>query len=207
MSGEDQTAEATPAIEDVAAEAQGNDLDTLLAEYDSTTATPDPEPEAQPVEQVDNADDLRGWAVEVDRERLARRDGEETAAVFHEGRKAIAGFDALPDDFAERWLRNEHTINPDLQQAWDNRHQSDEAGHRARREIDRALNVLHQAAAHENSRIEGRSATEDRNSIVAAMMRGASRTAPAETPPSYSNVTDGEFRDDVKRRYGITIPI
>src|SRR5680860_22929 len=202
MSGEDQTVEqeAAPPDAQVATAPPADDLDSLLAEYDATAPSgEDAAPVAdRPAVEATGKDvnaDLHEWALDVETERLTRRENEETASVMAEGRAAIADLDSLPQDFADKWLRNEYLLDAELQQAWDGRHESDVANRVYKATIRRAMNKMFAQAEREQSRIAGRSATEDKNSIVAAMVRGASRTAPAETPPSYSNVSDGEFRD------------
>src|SRR5680860_17239 len=211
MSGEDQTVEqeAAPPDAQVATAPPADDLDSLLAEYDATAPSgEDAAPVAeQPVAEATGNDvnaDLHDWALDVETERLTRRENEETASVMAEGREAIADLNNLPQDFADKWLRNEYLLDAELQHAWDGRHNSEDANRVYKGTLRRAMNKMFAQAEREHSRIEGHSATEDKDSIVAAMVRAASRTAPAETPPSYSNVSDGEFRDDVKRRYGFT---
>ena len=142
---------------------------------------------------------LREWAVGVEGERIERREREESEAVFAKGRETIADFDALPADFAERWLRAEYSIDAELHHAWDNRHDSDDAMRWCKRCIRHALGRLREAAAH----VPDAAATSTKAAIAAAMIRGGGKPPPS-APPDYSKMTDGEFREAVKKEHGYT---
>jgi hypothetical protein len=99
-------------------------LDDLLAEFKQTSSPPvatsdngEPtDPAGRVAElrgQIDATRDLgelRQWALEVNAERLERRDAEDTAAVLERANDMVAEFGHLPADYAERWLRSEYML-------------------------------------------------------------------------------------------------
>jgi hypothetical protein len=111
----------------------------------------------------------------------------------------IADFDHLPADFAERWLRAEYSIDPELHHAWNNRYESADTMRWAQRCVRHALDRLLKAAKH----VPDPEATDTRAAISAAMLRG-SGTRPPTGPPDYSRLSDTEFREAVKTEHGFT---
>ncbi len=210
MSEEDQITEAE--IEAPATQPESMDLDSLLAEFKEAVPAPEPsgeseqsdapaEPDAKALAELGG---LREWAVDVEKERMSRREAEDAAAIFDEGKKAIEGFDSLAGDYAKTWFVNEYQTNRELQQAWDHRHDSEDAARWSSRCVRHALNDLQAAGRHEQSRIEGLSATADRDAVAAAV-RGSRGNGDVESPaPNYGDMTDAEFKADVKKRYGYT---
>jgi hypothetical protein len=101
-----------------------DDFEKALAEYGEANETADnapapaPDPRQQLSETREQLDavrqlgELRTWALDVEQDRLARREKEDTEAVFAKGREYVADFDHLPADFVERWLRAEYSIDP-----------------------------------------------------------------------------------------------
>lgn len=206
--GDGQSAEAvTPAP---AAPQDG--FDAALKEYDEANVKPDtsPAPASDPAtraqetrEQLDavrQLGELRQWAVGVEGERLARREKEDADWVIAQGNKIAAEFDNLPTDFAERWLRAEYSIDPELHHAWDNRYESADAMRWCKRCVRHALDRLRGAAL----KVPDAETTSTKAAIGAAMLRGGSGKPPPSGPPNYSQMTDGEFRDAVKKEHGYT---
>ena len=130
------------------------------------------------------------------RERLERREREDAAAIFAQGHEAVADFDNLAPDFAERWLRAEYSIDPELHHAWDNRHESSDAMRRCQSSLRRALDRLREAARH----VPDVEATSTKAAIIAAVTRGGGK--PPSAPPDYSKMSDNEFRETVKKEHG-----
>ena len=137
------------------------------------------------------------WALDVQQERLARREKEDTEAVFAKGREYVSGFDHLPADFVERWLRSEYSIDPELHHAWNNRYDSADAQRWAQRCVRHALDRLRKAA----EQVPDAEATSTREAVAFALQRG-SGPRPPSAPPNFEDTSNAEFRDKVKKEYG-----
>jgi hypothetical protein len=85
-------------------------------------------------------------------------------------------------------------IDPELHEAWDNKHESPEAMRWCRRCVRHAMERLYKAAKH----VPDPHATADKGAIVAAMTRG-NRGPVYETPPDLSNMCDPEFREYTRK--------
>jgi hypothetical protein len=212
--GEPQTADvqappAAPASPDA-----DDDFERALAEYDEAPPAappngngngaaepPDPAQRSEALrEQIDatrQLGELRVWALDVQQERLARREKEDTEAVFAKGREYVSGFDHLPADFVERWMRAEYSIDPELHHAWNSRYESADAERWARRCVRHALDRLRKAA----EQVPDAEATSTRSAIAAAMLRTAGPRPPSG-PPDYSRMSNNEFADQVEREHG-----
>jgi hypothetical protein len=145
--------------------------------------------------------ELRLWAVDVQRTRLAQQEQEDAQTVFGLGRSSIADIEHLTDEYAEQWLRNQYMVDPELHAAWDNRYASDDALRWCNRCVRHAMRNLHEEAKRESARIAGLSVTEDRAAIVAAMTRGRG-VAPEGKAPDFARMTDSELREHTEKNYG-----
>lgn len=100
---------------------------------------------------------------------------------------------------------NEYQTNRELQEAWDNRHESEDAARWSKNRVRHALDDLHAAGKSEQSRIEGLPATEDRIAVAAAVRGSARGDGDFESaPPDIHHMSDAELRADTKKRYGFT---
>ena len=192
-----------------------DDFDLALQEFEAAspsqtpengavaTAAPDPAQTSESLrEQIDatrQLGELRNWALDVQQERLARREKEDTDAVFAKAHEYVTDLelDHLPADFAERWLRAEYSISPELHHAWNNRYESAEAMRWAQRCVRHALDRLRESA----KRMPDPEATSTKSAVAAAMLR-TSGTRPPQTPPNYSRMSDNEFADQVEKEHG-----
>jgi len=181
------------------------DLDALIAEYtDQAGSATHGEQVAQsqqpPVRDFgaelrdsmqSNRDllEMRLWAEDVQSERLARREAEDAQAIFAEAANRVQDIEHLPSDFAERWLRAEYSLDPELRSAWDNRHASEDALRRCTATLRRTFCKMRGAA----KAMPDPTATADRAAVVEAMTRGRS-SGPIEKPaPDLSRMSDQEF--------------
>lgn len=100
------------------------------------------------------------------------------------------------DDSAVRgFVLAQATENPFLHQAWNERHQNPAVYNAAVKQLSKAF------ATWANSRPDP-DLTSDRD-MVAAAVRGASQNrAPEDRPPAYGHMTNSDFRNDVRSRYG-----
>ena len=194
------------------------DLDALRAEYEAGTkpspakgngeaSPPDPAQRAVALrEQIDatkQLGELRTWAVEVEQERLERREKEDSDALFKLGSERVGDIDHLPPDHAERWLRAEYMIDGELHAAWDNRYDSPDAMRWCQNRIKHALTRLSQAAR----KMPDPEATASKNLIVAAVMRGASGPPQPKRMPDLHRMTDAEIREYTEENFGYTAGI
>lgn len=218
--------EQTPPTAEPAAPAAPapDSLDALLSIYDSSTQAPpssETAPAPQPVQhepghapaRVDPTapalpanlrnDDLLTVMQsinDIESRDLARQrqavNAADSAAVLKMAKDTLGDM-PTPDGFAERWLVAEYNMNPELQQAWDNRFSSGEAGEACKKLVGAALKRL---AASARS-MPDRDATEDRNAVTQAV-RGSNTRAPENRPPSYGRMTNAEFEAEKAKLYG-----
>jgi hypothetical protein len=217
-------AEVSPPTEAPSSDVGGDDLDGLLEEYrvktrsaDVTTGngedraseaeSPTPrDPGAELRERLKEGRDifeLQLWASGVERERLERRELEDANAAIEHGRKNIADLEGLAPDFADRWLRNQVAIDPELHDAWNRRYESREALNWCRRCVRHAMNRLYREAKSESERIAGIAVTEDRSAIIASMMRGTGQPPPSR-PPDLTGMTDQQLREYTEKTFGFS---
>ncbi len=69
--------------------------------------------------------------------------------------------------------------------------------------VRRAMSDLQAAGKREHQRIDSIPVNQDREAVAAAV-RGASKQAPEGRAPNFNNMSDNEFRDEVKKTYGFT---
>lgn len=209
------TAPASPAD-------SGSDLESLLAEFDATTAPPEQaerrapdeidkmldktagqqQPEA-PQEFAQQLGELRGIVEQHELERLQARENGDVQSAIREAGQAIADYaDSLPPDYAELFLRSQYQLDPEFAEAWDRRYESEPRREHARKLFNNALGKLTKAASKQHAFAEGRSVHEDRQAIVAAMTRGTNGKAPEAKPRDYSRMSNNEFNDAVEREFG-----
>jgi hypothetical protein len=196
-------------------------IDDLLAEYDEAVPSAkaaEPAGDAEPAATADSTGDPAQPAPGVDPrvdprvdglidvvrgqelERLQAQEDADARSVLNDAKQAVAEFAGkLPEDFAERWLTSEYQLNPRLNAAWNQRHDSQAAMARAERAVERALNDLYKAA----ESVPNAEATADQEAVAAAM-RGASGAQPSGAAPDYGRMSDGEFRKSVEDEHGYT---
>jgi hypothetical protein len=137
--------------------------------------------------------------MEVDQERIERRDREDTAAIIQRATEVIADRDNLPPEYAELWIRNEYLVDPELHEAWDNRHDSEEAARWCQRCVRHAFGRLRQAA----KMVPDKEATDNRE-LVAHSVRSHGNKAPEGKAPDLSKLSDQEARAAIEKEYGYT---
>jgi hypothetical protein len=107
-------------------------------------------------------------------------------------------FPHLPKDFAHRWFVSEATMNPELRRAFDHRNDSPQARAFAERAFKRAVNPLYETARKQPDA----NATADRNAVAAAM-KGYTGSPPPEQPVNIGNLSNAEFNQLIREKYGI----
>ena len=145
---------------------------------------------------------MKKWAQNIDRERAAELDRKDFGRIVegaNETLRAQLGDKAnyLPEGYAEAWLKNQFTIDPDLYAKLNNRYASPEATLLAERATKNAIRSL----VDQVKKIPDREATEDRETVAMAV-RGTNGKAPPRAAPNYSRMTDREFEESIEAAHG-----
>lgn len=208
-----ETATAKPAAEPVKAEpATANAYDELLSDTTKPVAAPpekpdDPVAEAikQTLDQGAITDQLKahlghyaGLVEQMQAKEVQRQAQADFESIVARADKMIqeAGY-AVGADYARRWITAEAMLNPALREAFDNRHQSPQHLRRAEKMVGKAMERLLGSAKAEPDR----EVTSDKLAVAAAV-RGASYKLQPEAPVRYGDLTDAEFKAELKK-YGL----
>ena len=182
-------AAAMPAATETNAQTNVDDLDSLLAEFDQSTARgpaaspPDPQ-QTQQTQPVISEDRVR--RIE---DRIFQDDLNSTI-------KNIVGDLKIPDRFAKGWIDQIARENPTVANAFLNRSSDPKAWKRIETALSKEISKDFKALTPVD---EG--ATVDRAAVTAAV-RGASTKAATETEPSYGSMSSRDGRKHVKEKYG-----
>lgn len=174
---------------DSAPDKGGDDLDVLLKEFEQGQDQP-PRPTPTPKAEVDTDLKVQGEQIRALSNIQFRRDMNETIGKVR-GELDVTYFD---DEFVQAWIDAKAQTDPRLQRAWVDRH-NNPAGFR------RVVDGLGKDFAKKYGKLPDQSATQDRETVAAAM-RGASTRAPEDKPPNFSGKSNNEFADDVEKNYG-----
>lgn len=185
---------AKPVVEGSDARNDGNDLDSLLAAFDTqtkTTVSPAPnQPVAPDVTALAaTVQSLQGQIAEVSNFKF-RQDMDETIKDI---RGDMDG-EVFDNEFVESWLDAQARKDQRLQTAWLQRESNPGQFKKIRAELGKAF-------VKKFSKLPDKQVTEDREAVTAAV-RGASTRAPADAPVKYGNQSNAEFRNTVKDQYG-----
>lgn len=192
----------------------GDDLDDLLAEFDTGTAADDgteppveapaPAPAAPPRYEIPPASKeheniaLHNWAMSVESERQHAREVQDTLTAIRSVRGEMAA-EMYPDSMIAGWLTEQAQANPAVQAAWQNRGADPKTFQRTLdrlgRDFQKTFGVLPDA-----------NATEDRAAVTAAV-RGASKAAPPDDNGAayarrVSRMSDAEYRKHIEETHG-----
>ena len=102
--------------------------------------------------------------------------------------------DVWSDEELSDWIDGRAKRDPKLQNAWLNR----AANPKAWGAVEKALSA--ELSKKFQPRVDAQ-ATED-VAAVAAAVRGASKQAPEERPPEFSRMSNGEYRKNIREKYG-----
>ena len=180
-----------------------DDLEQLLAEFDTQTA----KPAADPFEISDNDFELRTERARLHYQQKAFNSEVETHAHQLALEKHNNDFNSLikdlrgdldeglfPDKLVRAWIDAEAREREDLQHAWMNRDQNERTWGQTKRELQKQF---HSYA----SRMPDPALTEDRDAVAAAV-RGLSVAAPRERPTDLSRMSNDELRKYTIENYG-----
>lgn len=174
----------------------GDDLDALLAQFDTatkpadTTSPPAAAATTQPDKAVlDELQALKGIATQWQQDKFKTEIG---ATV-----KDIRGDmdpETFDDEFVEAWLDARARKDNRLQSAWQQKDANPRQWSRIKSELGREFKKKF-------DKMPDRSATEDREAVVAAV-RGASTKAPPEQAPKLGGMTQAEFQKYTRENFG-----
>ncbi|MDH4983270.1 hypothetical protein [Hyphomicrobium sp. D-2] len=176
----------------------------IAERYPSWEAPPELRPRDQDIDELQQfRENFTRWAGNVEHERLIAREKRDADGMYSEANAIAGDYPELAADSGTVWLRNEYAINPDLQNAWDRRYDSQDAMKHARRVVNEALQRFADHAQREANRIRSIPVNEDREA-VSASVRGASKEPPPARQPNINFMSDAEFQAWTKKQYGYT---
>lgn len=190
-------AQATPAAEGADARASGDDLESLLKEFDTSTQ-PKTEPTPTPAQQP--------GAAPISQDALKRLETLEKTLADDRFQKAIAPViqtvrgdipkDVMTDEEIQDWMEGRAKRDPRLTQAWIDRDKNPQAWGKVQAGLRTELSKKF-------SKLPDANATEDRDAVTAAV-RGASTKAPEGKAPDFSKASNQDFRNEVEQKWGYT---
>ncbi len=176
------------------ARTDGDELDTLLKEYDTTTAPP--AATSAPPAQAAGTDDLKALTDQVkgllteQQQTKFRQDMDSTITKV----RGNLDPELVDDETVEAWIDGQARKDPRLSQAWNERNSKP-------KQFEKVVETLGKNLAKKFSKLPDRQSTEDREAVAAAV-RGASTKVPPAQTPDYSRMTPGEFQAEKDRLFG-----
>lgn len=173
----------------------GDDLDTLLKQFDESKPSGSSEP-AKPEQKAEAASDV----TDASREVLAARDEIRNERFQRDLKTTIADVrgdmpsDLYDDDFMQAWIDSKANKDPRLANAWLNRSANPQ-------KFKQVVGALGKEFAKKYGKLPDAGATEDREAVTAAV-RGASTRAPEGKAPDYAKMTPGEFQREKEKAFG-----
>ena len=193
---EDTEAEAKPSAEATeTSDAQGEEsrdyVADALKEWDSTPVSV---PEQNVNTQQENV--LPTPDVYTELQKIQMRDLRRDLDGLVSSVRGDLPADVFDDVEVESWLDAQARRNPQLQKAWENRHESPA-------KFKSVVKGLQQEFAKRHRKYLGidDKATEDKE-LVAHAVRGGSKPVPADTMPELGQMDAGEGRAYVKKKFG-----
>ena len=177
-------ATAKPVADTNSAQSTGDDLDTLLSQFEAQTKVAPATPQTQQTQQTQPAP--------VDPDRLRRVEDRLFNEDLNKTVSNIRGDLKVPDRMAKGWLDQIARERPAIAQAFLQKENSPDNWKRIEQSLAKEF------AKEVKSVTFDQDATEDR-SAVAAAVRGASTKAPPEAPPNFSAMSNSEIRDEYRK--------
>src|SRR5512146_548287 len=178
---------ATPVVEETNARNDGNDLDSLLAQFEQQTKPPVSPAPTPPVATPSPPP--------VDTGRIAALENRLFQEDLNKAVTNIMGDLKVPRRMATGWLDQIAREKPEVAQAFVNQASNPKQWEQIER-------VLAKEFAKEVKSVQvDENATEDRDAVAAAV-RGASTRAPVDAPVNFGNLSNAEFRNAVKEKHG-----
>lgn len=182
----------------VDARTEGGDLETLLKTYDEQVPSPAATP-PQPAQSQATDPDLKALAGEVQQMKSFVNEAQNLRFKhdMSETVTAIRG-DLDPEVFdaplIQGWLDAQAQQDPRLAKAWMERHANP-------KQFEQVKTALAKNFAKKFSSLPDRQATEDRETVAAAV-RGASTRTPEDKPANYAGMSNNDAAADIEKKYG-----
>jgi hypothetical protein len=127
---------------------------------------------------------------------IKSQDREDFGRLVERGDKMLREAGAtVPEGFARMWLTERALNDERLRETFDNRYRSPQHLRRAEQVVDRLLSDLSRAA----KTAPDPEATAVRAAVTAAIRGASTRTLPPEKAPDYGQMSDGEFRQELRK--------
>lgn len=185
---DDTQASAKPDATVDSARNDGTDLDTLLAQFETETKKPEPvspapqtQQQQQPVQQLDP---------NVSR-MLNRIEREDINKLVN----SVKGDADVEDDLVEAWIDAQARRDTRLQRAWLERDANPKA-------FEQIAKQLGKEFAKRTAKKPDPALTEDREAVAAAVRGASTQRAPESAPPAFGGMSNVDFRNEVRNRYG-----
>lgn len=186
---ESAEAPAKPEAEVASApEQESDDFDQALSQFDEETKPSSEQPRQQKAESTDE---------------IARRAAAIARLEFEAERDEAAMYEAVRGDFKhlsigmiQGHVRDAVNRDPRLLKVWTERRHNPGL-------FNRMIKKLHAEVAAMTSQAPDKGATEAREAVAYAV-RSGSKPTPEGAPPDYSKMSDGEFREAVRKQHGFT---
>lgn len=172
----------------------GNDLDTLLAQFDQQT-----QPRVDPVSPppATQQQDTPTPATQPDPlvaslyKRIERED------IGNLVKQVRGDLDATlwDNEIVEAWIDAQARKDPRLARAWLERVNNPQGFERIGKELGKKF-------AERASKVPDRQLTEDREAVAAAVRGASTQRAPESSPPNFGQMSNSDFRNEVRQKYG-----
>lgn len=169
----------------------GDDLDSLLSQYETATQTAPSPPQTAVVPPelkalADKVQYLEGQLGQVS--KVSYKADMDSAIKNIRGELDPEVFD---NSLVEAWLDSEARRDERLQRAWLEREAKPKAWEKIQGELGKNF-------SRKFSKMPDRQVTEDRDAVTAAV-RGASTKAPSEQAPNYASMDNAELRAEMRK--------
>jgi hypothetical protein len=184
-------ASATPEANVDSARNNGDDLDSLLAQFNEQAepARTEPVSPQPPATQQQTGAPPQPDPLTL---RLAQRIEREDIGKLVKEVKGDLDYD---DELVEAWVHSQANKDKRLVKAWEER----EANPQTFQTIAKGL--AREFAKRASKRADPQ-VTEDRNAVAAAVRGASTHRAPESTPPNYAQQSNAEYRRSVREQYG-----
>lgn len=180
------------------AQTNGDDLDTLVKEFETKTAASTADTTTKPEQKSGTSDPSLEQMVDARVEqKLAERQMADDANKFS---GELASEFGITTRMAKGWLDQMARDEPAVLDAFLKRKSEPSRWARTWASLKKEFGKEHQQSSVDKF------ATEDRDAVTAAV-RGASTKAPEGKAPDYSGMSNAEFREAHKRDYGYYPPV